>query len=196
LKKVIFNEDKLTEKDITKTRYKVRAIIYNNSHQFLIIKYAGLYMFPGGSIEKNEVEEFDIKREVQEETGINLDKDKIIPFLQIESFDKNSPDRSGKILNRKTITKYYLINTEKNINIKKINLTENEKQGNLSQKFIKLDEIINLVLSNDSSNIKRRQFDREILEVIKELKIQKIFWLKTLLNQNILYLRKITLNNK
>ena len=55
-----------------KVKDKVRAVILNNDGRALLVKYAGLYMLPGGKIDENETEKEALRREILEETGIDI----------------------------------------------------------------------------------------------------------------------------
>ena len=58
-----------------------QAIIFNQKEQFLVLKYSGVYgketkgkwTFPSGRLEENESYEGALKREVKEETGLDID---------------------------------------------------------------------------------------------------------------------------
>ena len=50
-----------------KVKDKVRAVILNNDGRALLVKYAGLYMLPGGKIDENETEKEALRREILEE---------------------------------------------------------------------------------------------------------------------------------
>ncbi|MCD6546997.1 MAG: NUDIX hydrolase [Nanoarchaeota archaeon] len=58
-----------------------QAVIFNEKDQFLVLKYSGVYgpkvkgkwTFPSGRLEKNENYEDALKREVKEETGLDID---------------------------------------------------------------------------------------------------------------------------
>ncbi len=58
-----------------------QAIIFNQKEQFLVLKYSGVYgketkgkwTFPSGRLEENEGYEDALKREVKEETGLDVD---------------------------------------------------------------------------------------------------------------------------
>ena len=164
-----FNEDNLTEEEIDKKTIKVRAFIYNSiTDEAIIVYYAGLYMLPGGKVDKGETLDEALSREVIEETGIKISSEDIKPYLVINSYDKNYYDRKAGFINRHTETTFYIIETTSEIDETKKELTESEKTLNHTVKFVPLHSIKDLVISNDTTNKKRKQFDREILLAIDE----------------------------
>ena len=95
MKKVVFNDDNLSEEEMDVTINKVRGIILNAKGQILLCKYAGVYLLPGGSIDEGETEKEAFKREIYEETGIEIDEE-IEKFLEIQTFNKNYYERRYK----------------------------------------------------------------------------------------------------
>ena len=167
---VEFNEENLRREDITKVTRKVRVFVYNPlTDEALIVHYAGLYMLPGGSIDKSETRIDAIKRELLEETGIEVEDQQLIPYLVINSYDKHYFDRKAGLVNRHTETVFYKIETTASIDETKKKLTESEKKKKHSVSFVPLHNMKNLVESNDTTNEKRKQFDREIIVAINEL---------------------------
>lgn len=164
-----FNEDNLTQEEIDKKTTKVRAFIYNPAtDEAIIVHYAGLYMLPGGKVDKSESLDEALSREVIEETGIEISSNVITPYLIINSYDKNYYDRKAGFINRHTETTFYIIETTSEIDETKKELTESEKNSNHTVKFVPLHSMKDLVISNDTTNEKRKQFDREILLAIDE----------------------------
>ena len=89
-----FNEDNLSLNEVDKTTNKVRGIVINtNTNQILLVNYAELFMLPGGKVDEGETNEEALRREILEESGIDIEKEKINPFLEIHSYDKNYYDR-------------------------------------------------------------------------------------------------------
>lgn len=77
----------------------VNAIILNKEKKFLVIKrkdgiHGGKWAFPGGIVEKNETNEQALKREVKEETGLEITK--IIKKIAIYHYPReNKSDTQG-----------------------------------------------------------------------------------------------------
>ena len=126
MKKIEFDYEENVE---YKTRVnKVRAILINKQGNILLVKYAGLYMLPGGRIDEGETELQALKREIREETGIEISIDNIEPYLEIEAYNKNFYTRvENREINRITNTKFYIVNTDQEISDENRNLTEYEK---------------------------------------------------------------------
>lgn len=160
-----FDKDVKYEKVVS----KVRAIVINKQGRALLVKYAGLYMLPGGKIDEGENELQALKREILEESGIEINEDEAKEFLQITSYDKNYYDRKEKKdINRITNTKFYVVYTDQKIDDENKNLTESEKEKKQTIEFINLSIIPYLVETNKTDNRKKDNFDREILTVLKE----------------------------
>ena len=168
MKKVVFNDDNLSEEEMDVTINKVRGIILNAKGQILLCKYAGVYLLPGGSIDEGETEKEAFKREIYEETGIEIDEE-IEKFLEIQTFNKNYYERRlDKKINRITNTSFYVAQTLKEIDWENRKLTESEEKNGFSIFYTNLSRIEYLISSNDTANPKKAIFDRELLTVIKE----------------------------
>lgn len=164
-----FNEDNLSLNEVDKTTNKVRGIVINtNTNQILLVNYAELFMLPGGKVDEGETDDEALRREIVEESGIEIEES--CPFLQINSYDKNYYDRKSGIINRLTRTIFYIVETTKDIDESKKVLTESEKNKKHTISFVDLDNIENLVENNQTTNSKRKQFDREILTALSEYK--------------------------
>ena len=168
-----FNEDNLTLNEIDKTTNKVRGIVINkNTNQILLVNYAELFMLPGGKVDEGETNYEALRREILEESGIEIEE--AHQFLQINSYDRNYYDRKSGIINRLTKTIFYIIETEQDIDESKKVLTESEINKKHTISYVDLDMVESLVISNPTSNSKRKQFDREILTVIEKYKETKV----------------------
>ena len=82
MKETIYNYDYLKDEDITEVVIRTKVLIINNKN-IILGNENDIYQFPGGHLEKNETFEECLKREVLEETGIEIDDkeiDDIKPF--------------------------------------------------------------------------------------------------------------------
>ena len=169
MKTIIFNDSNLQPEEIERVATKVRGIVINKDGKALVAKYAGLYMLPGGSIEEGEDTKEALKREIEEESGIEIDSNDAAPFLKIESYDRDYYDRkSQRKINRLTQTTFYYIKTDQDINESKKQLTQSEKEKGFEINFMNLSIARYLVETNNTNTSKRKQFDREILTVLNE----------------------------
>lgn len=172
MKTITFNDDNLSILDIDDRIIKARSIMINSDGKVYLSSYAGMYLFPGGKIEDNEDICEGLKREVKEETGIELDLDDQEPFLLVQQFIKNYPKRNtdNDLSNRLNETYYYLVYTNQSINPDKMELMENELKSNFNTIQVELDEISLLLVNNNTTNPRNKYFSREAEIVIKELK--------------------------
>ena len=80
MKEIIYNSNNLTEKDITEIVIRTKALIINNGI-ILIGNENNVYQFLGGHLEKNEILNDCLKREILEETGIAIEDSEIVACL-------------------------------------------------------------------------------------------------------------------
>lgn len=168
MKIIRYNEDHLLEEEIERKVQKTRGIILNGQGKALLVKYAGILMLPGGKIQEEKTREA-LKREILEESGIEKIRLKEEPFLRIDSYDRNYYDsKLKKNINRLTVTYFYFGETNEGINEERQNLSQNEKKGDFSISFENLSVIRYLTERNQTDDIKRRNFNREMLTVLNE----------------------------
>ena len=169
MKQIDYNETKLTDTEIDKVVRKVRAIVINNkTKQMLLVHYAGLYMLPGGLIDNGEFEVEALRRELLEEAGIEIEAQQAVPYLLINSYDRNYFDRKSGNINRLTQTTFFVVSTEQDIDETKKKLTESEKEKNHTIKYMNLSVARYLIETNSTDNPKKKHFDREILTALSE----------------------------
>ena len=130
-----------------------------------------IYIYFQGKVERGEDICECARREVKEETGIELDLENEEPFLLVQQFIKDYPQRvSDEVFsNRLNETYYYLIHTDEVINNEKMDLMENELKNNFHTDLIGLDEISELLDNNNTINPRNKYFSREIYSVVKEV---------------------------
>jgi len=165
MKKIIYKKDNLKEKDITDKVIRTKALIINNEN-ILIGNANNVYQFPGGHLEEKETLEECLKREVLEETGIELIDNEIKqPFMKITYLSKDWPE-VGK--NQKAEIYYFYIKTNKKINMKKSNLTEHEKKNNYKIESVPLKKSIKVIKNNIPNNEENLLISRDMILAIEE----------------------------
>lgn len=98
MKKIIINDDKLSDIDIETNVVRVKGIIINAKGKVLLAHNNYTYQFPGGHVEENEDLDTCIIREIKDETGISLNV-KEEPFLSIITYDNNYFNTGKKVKN-------------------------------------------------------------------------------------------------
>ena len=148
------NPDNLDKKQISETVTRVKGFIINDKNQILLAWSHNAPQLPGGHAENGEGLTDTLKREVLEETGIELDDKEIVShFLQRNYFKKDYP-QLGK--NRLSIIEYFYIKSNKLPNANKTNFTPEEIQNNFNVKFVGFDrfeEVIVRYLKNNPKDI-------------------------------------------
>ena len=93
MREIIYNNDNLKFSDVTSKSVRIKVLLINNG-KLLIGNEDGCFMFIGGHQEDNEELIDTLKREVKEETGIELDNEVINePFLKIIFLNKDYPNK-------------------------------------------------------------------------------------------------------
>ena len=156
---------------------KVRAIVENELGEIAITMEGNKCIFPGGKCEENESTLTAIKRELQEEMGIDFSDEEFQELLTIESIYEDYYDyRYQKIKPRYTLTTYYYVKTKEMINPYKMQLTSGEKEQNFRIGFVSEEELIKMLLEDHSKEINGKFFDEEnkiIVDQILERKNEK-----------------------
>jgi 8-oxo-dGTP pyrophosphatase MutT (NUDIX family) len=162
MKEIIYNPDKIGDKNISEIEIRTKALIINCDN-ILIGNANNVYQFPGGHLEVNETLEECLKREILEETGINVDIKEIgKPFFKVRYLVKNNTG------NRIADVYYYVIKTDKTPNIKNIKLTEQEKENNYKIESIPLKDSIKIIRDNIPKNEKNKIISRDMILAIEE----------------------------
>ncbi len=167
MKEVIYNKEKLTDKDMDETVIRLKALIINSKDEILLGYAHKTYQFPGGHLEKNETLEEGLKREIQEETGIIIKDKNIKPFEKITYYTSNYRNTG---LNRKNEIYYYVIKTDEEININNMNLDDWEKEGNYIVKKVPLNNVEQVLKNSIPDNPINSIIVEEMIEVLNEYK--------------------------
>lgn len=176
-KEIILNLDSLDINSNFVEVRKARALIINDNNRIILEKYADMYLLPGGKVEDLEDSLTGVKREVKEELGIDLGYEMFIPFLRIKTCAKNYVTRNHiEKVNRVTITDYYIVKGEFEVDYTKMDLTEFEKQANIEIELVDFTEALKLV-RQPSSNPKNKYFSSEleiVLNTYKEMYYEEV----------------------
>lgn len=167
MKKIIYNLDNLEDGEIEEVVTRVKVLLLNDKNELLLGYSDMIYQFIGGHVEKGETFTDCIKREVLEETGIEINVDDIKPFMTIKHYTKNY-NNSGK--NRVSEIYYFYIKCNKACDVSKTCYTDCEKRGNFCLKYVNLDSMEKTLIENIPNNEKNKVIANEMLEALKEFK--------------------------
>ena len=165
MEEIIVNKYNLKEGDINVRREKVRALLLK-SNKILISHYGGTILLPGGTMEKEEFPEEALIRELREETGITYDYYDLDPLYDLVYYQRNYRERVGRTVNR-IITTHYFVGDYQGIDLDKQHLTSNERKANFYLELVDMKRLLQL-LNEKTDNPRKKFFDREINETIKE----------------------------
>ena len=127
------------------------------------------YQFSGGHLEENETLLDCLKREIKEETGIELEDYEINKNI-IEKNTHYTRNYRNTNKNRKNKIYYYIIKTNKLPNINNSHLDKNEIEGNYIIKMININNVENILIDSISLNEINKIIVEEMLDVINEYK--------------------------
>lgn len=165
MKETIYNYDYLDDSEITETVIRMKALIINDNN-ILIGNENGVFQFPGGHLEESESFNECLKREVLEETGIEIDDSEIDrPFMKVTFKNRDWPE-PGK--NRKAEIYYYIVKTYKKPNLSKTNYTENEIKNNYKIEIFNINEAIDKIKENIPNNEKNKVISPDMISAIEE----------------------------
>ncbi len=170
MKEIIHNDDNLLESEVTELVIRTKALVLNNDN-LLLANENDVLQFPGGHLEDGESLNDCLKREIKEETGIEIEDNEIVEcFLKVVWLNRDWPSE-GK--NRKCEIYYYVVNTNKLPNLENINLTDSEKEQNFKVDFVPLNESIEYIKDNMPKNEKNKVISPDMIDAIKEYLDQK-----------------------
>jgi len=170
MKEVFINKENLLESEIDEVVVRTKALIINDKEEITLVYSHKSYQFPGGHLEAGESLIDCLKREVKEETGIDLDND-ISLFYKIKYYNKNYRDTNK---NRENDIYYYIVRTNKKYNINNVSFDEWEKDGNMKIVQIPIKDVEDTLMKTVNDNNINKIIYEEMMEVINEyLKIKE-----------------------
>lgn len=164
---LVYNKDSLSDSDIHEVVTRIKVIIINNKNQLLLAKCNGIYFLPGGHLECGESFIDCLNREIKEETGISLNLRNAEPFFKIMHYTKNYSD-SG--LNRISEIYYFYVNTDSDVDMSSINLTQYEKDGGFTIVPVAIGEVREFLTNSVTFDGKGEVIVNEILEALDKFK--------------------------
>ena len=160
--KIVINPKELVVDDSFQVFHKVRAVIKNDEGKYAITTESGKCIFPGGKLENNEDVFTAIKRELLEELGIEfLDSEIKREFVLETLYDDYYDFRIKKYIPRYTVTTYFYIETSKEINLTRMNLTSDEINQEFKIFFASKDELFKMINEDHSMAFNGKYFDLE-----------------------------------
>ena len=162
----IYNHSKIKEAEIHDRVIRVKALIVNSKKEILLGESFGTIQFPGGHVEENESFKQALKREVKEETGIEL-QEELEPFFAIKHFLKDYPVVGN---NRSVEIYYFYIKTDEPYHLEKTNLDDQEKTGNFTLQYVPLKKVKRVLIASLNQNQINRIVTKEMLQALKSAK--------------------------
>lgn len=160
--KILINKKNLIPDETYQRFRKVRAVIENELGEIAISIEGNKCIFPGGKCEANEPEIEAIQREIKEETGIELKLSDFNKVLELEAiYDDTLDYRTETIKPRHTITTYYYVKTNKNINENNMNLTQDEINDKFNISFVNKETLYKMLAEDHSNTRNGKMFDEE-----------------------------------
>ena len=169
MKEIVLNKAKLKEDEITEVLEKSRIVLRNDDDEIVFTRFGRVYFLPGGKIEPGETPVDTIKREVMEETNINILLDDIEPFCVVKNYLRDYELKDGSIVNR-LVTTYYFTGFTSDDNIEYFHNTKVEREDNLRGFFIDLEEGIELIGDYNKEDPRATYLALETMKVLEEYK--------------------------
>ena len=161
---IIYNDDNIKENEINRVVKRAKVVIENSNSEILLCYCHNNYYLLGGHVDNNESDMECLHRELLEEAGVDINFNKLIPFVTIKYFIKDYPSDD---VNSLYIANYYNYKMDLIPNIDNLNLTEDEKEGNFEIQYIHRDIILNK-LTEALEFATRKNVVNDTIEVIKE----------------------------
>ena len=167
--KIILNPDNL-RKEECQIYHKVIVVVEQNNGNILIGKEGNKYVLPGGKIEKGESPRQAIKRELKEETGIEIEENCFVEKCELESYLKDFYDyREKKEKKRYMSTILYYVKTTDSINLQNQNLTIGEIEQGYKILSLSKEQLKKVILEDHSMAKNGKYFDIENKLILEKI---------------------------
>ena len=161
---IIYNDDSIKETEINRVVKRAKVVIENSNNEVLLCFCHNNYYLLGGHVDNDESDMECLHRELLEEAGVDINFNKLIPFVTIKYFIKDYPSDD---VNSLYIANYYSYKMDLIPNLDNLNLTEDEKDGNFEIQYIHRDKVLN-ILNEALEFATRKNVVNDTIEVIEE----------------------------
>lgn len=162
----IFINNSVQNKKVDEEEIRVKGLIINSNNEILLGYSYHTYQFPGGHLEKGESTKDCLKREILEETGMDISPSLMEPLLSIKYYTKK-PGNNNNCCEK---LYYYVIKTDQDVNLRRTNYTEEEKIGNYVLRYIDMEDIEDIIIDHVNKYPSQKVIAYEMLMAIKEYK--------------------------
>ena len=132
---VKYNEDDLKDNEIDEVVTRVKAFIVSSKNNMIVGYTDEGFQLIGGYVNSGEDLNTALTNIIYNECGISLDaKDKIEPFYEIRYYNR---DYKGSGINRLSDLIYFVVNTDKLPNYKKLKLTAKEMSEKMPLEIVR-----------------------------------------------------------
>lgn len=163
MREIVFNDYNLTENDIEKKVIRVKGLIINSNGKILLAHNNDTYQFPGGHLEDDEQMDECIKREIKEETGIDV-KIEERPFLCISTYDNDYFGTGKKVLNS---IYYYRFFTDELPNFNETHYDELELATEFNLFYVVFADLENFINKSIAEKTIDPKIGREMIQVVQ-----------------------------
>ena len=164
MKKIIINDNNLSDDDIDMSVTRVKGLMINSSGKILLAHNNNTYQLPGGHVDEDETIDACIVREIKEETGIDVEiHDE--PFLVIVTYDYDYFGRGKKVLN--TIY-YYRFLTDDTPNFDETHYDELELATDFNLFYVNFKDLDSFLVKCLDEGSVDAPIGREMLYVFQE----------------------------
>ena len=165
MKTIEINEEGKEVVDFDEVVVRCKAILINDKDEILLGYANGVYQFPGGHLQKGETTEECLKRELKEETGMDIDTTNMKPFLKLAH---NYERYNGSNLKRRNEIYYYFIQSDLNYNLKETSYDLNEAKYYYKLEIFSLKDIKHVLINNMEKNPINKYIVEEMLIALNE----------------------------
>ena len=167
MKEIIKNEFNINETEVTDNTTKAKLLYINSNNEILLAHSRNDYEFPGGTQEIGEDILDTVKREIMEETGIDISNKEIKEFVRTISYYKDWPEVNR---NKKIVINYFILYCDDLPDLSKIKLTDDEKSNSFKISFISMNEVFKVINDNIIKYGDTRGIGRDMLEILEVYK--------------------------